>query len=96
MNNIFARICFSIYYVLVFSGQLSYMYKGLDSTCLILMKVEMTEVPRVIFVMREVLLENHTWILCLSYLHENKQVEFNPYIYTLSKLSRFGYELSVF
>ena len=26
----------------------------------------------------------------------NKQVEFNPYIYTLSKLYRFGYELSVF
>ena len=26
----------------------------------------------------------------------NKQIEFNPYIYTLSKLSRFGYEISVF
>ena len=26
----------------------------------------------------------------------NNQVEFNPYIYTLSKLSRFGYEISVF
>ena len=26
----------------------------------------------------------------------NKQVEFNPYIYTLSQLSRFGYEISVF
>ena len=26
----------------------------------------------------------------------NKQVEFNPYIYILSKLSRFGYEISVF
>ena len=26
----------------------------------------------------------------------NKQVEFNPYIYTLSKLSRFCYEISVF
>ena len=26
----------------------------------------------------------------------NKQVEFNPYIYTFSKLSRFGYEISVF
>ena len=25
----------------------------------------------------------------------NKQVEFNPYIYTLSKLYRFGYEISV-
>ena len=25
----------------------------------------------------------------------NKQVEFNPYIYTLSKLSRFGQEISV-
>ena len=27
---------------------------------------------------------------------KNKQVEFNPYIYTLSKLYRFGYEISVF
>ena len=26
----------------------------------------------------------------------NKQVEFNPYIYTLSDLSWFGYEISVF
>ena len=26
----------------------------------------------------------------------NKQVEFNPYIYTWSKLYRFGYEISVF
>ena len=26
----------------------------------------------------------------------NKQVELNPYIYTLSKLYRFGYEISVF
>ena len=26
----------------------------------------------------------------------NKQVEFNPYIYTLSKLSCFGYEISFF
>ena len=26
----------------------------------------------------------------------NKQVEFNPYIYTLSKLPCFGYEISVF
>ena len=34
-----------------------------------------------------------------SFFHtsmRNKQVEFNPYIYTLSKLSRFGYEISVF
>ena len=27
---------------------------------------------------------------------KNKQVEFNPYIYNLSKLSRFGYEISIF
>ena len=25
-----------------------------------------------------------------------EQLEFNPYIYTLSKLSLFGYEISVF
>ena len=46
----------------------------------------MTEGPRVNFVMRKA---------SLSYLHE-KQVEFNPYIYTLSKLSRFGCQISVF
>ena len=56
----------------------------------------MTEGPRVNSVMREALFEIYTWVLCLSYLHENKQVEFNPYIYALSKLSRFGYEISVF
>ena len=42
----------------------------------------------------------HVDPLSLSYLSwENKQVEFNPYIYTLttlSKLYRFGYEISVF
>ena len=56
----------------------------------------MTEGPRVNFVMREALFEIYTWILCLSYSMRNKQVEFNPYIYTLSKLYRFGYEISVF
>ena len=29
-------------------------------------------------------------------MREANKVEFNPYIYTTSKLSRFGYELSVF
>ena len=29
-------------------------------------------------------------------IQKNKKVEFNPYIHTLSKLSRFGYEISVF
>ena len=55
----------------------------------------MTDGPRVNFIMREALFEIYTWILYISYLHE-KQVEFNPCIYTLSKLSRFGYEISVF
>ena len=62
-------------------------------------RYEATEGPRVNFVMREALFEIYTWILCPS-LHtsvRNKQVEFNPYIYTLttlSKLYRFGYEIS--
>ena len=60
----------------------------------------MTEGPRVNFVMHEALFEIYTWILCLSYRSKftrgspvfytsmrNKQEEFNPYIYTLSKLS---------
>ena len=56
----------------------------------------MTKEPHVDFVMREALLEIYTWILCLYTSLRIKQVEFNPYIYTLSKLSRFGYEISVF
>ena len=52
----------------------------------------MTEGPRVNFVMREALFEIYTWILCLSYLHEKQTSR----IYTLSKLYRFGYEISVF
>ena len=32
----------------------------------------MTEGPRVNFVMRKALFEIYTWILCLSYLHENQ------------------------
>ena len=65
-------------------------------TCLFLMEVWKTKGPRVNFVMHEALFEIYTWILCLPYLHEKQTVEFNPYIYTLSKLSRFGYEISVF
>ena len=58
----------------------------------------MTEGPRVNFVMRGALFEIYTWILCVSYLHEKQTstVEFNPYFYTLSKLSRFGQEIFVF
>ena len=32
------------------------------------------------FVMREALFEIDNWILCLSYLHDNKEIEFNHYI----------------
>ena len=35
----------------------------------------------------------------LSFIHPretNKYIEFNPYIYTLSQLYRFGFEISVF
>ena len=38
----------------------------------------------------------HVDPLSLHTSMRNKQVEFNPYIYTLSKLYRFGYEISVF
>ena len=52
----------------------------------------MTEGPRVNFVMGEALCEIYTWILCLSYLHEKQTSR----IQSLSKVSRFGYEISVF
>ena len=42
--------------------------------------------------MRGALFEIYTWILCRFI----PPVEFNPYIYTLSKLYRFGYEISGF
>ena len=48
----------------------------------------MTEGPRVNFVMLEVREVELNSIRI--------QVEFNPYIYTVSKLSRFGYEIFVF
>ena len=38
----------------------------------------------------------HVDPLSLHTSMRNKQVEFNPYIYTLTKLYRFGYEISVF
>ena len=50
----------------------------------------MTEGPRVNFVMRKALFEIYTWILCLSYLHEKQTSR----IQSLSKLYRFGYEIS--
>ena len=46
--------------------------------------------------MREALFEIYTWISVFHTSMRNKRVEFNPYIYTLSKLYRFGYEISVF
>ena len=57
----------------------------------------MTEGPRVNFVMREALFEKFTRRSSVFHTSmRNKQVEFNPYIYTLLKLYRFGYEISVF
>ena len=48
----------------------------------------MTDGPRVNFVMREASVFRTSM--------RNKQVESNPYIYTLSKVYRFGYDISVF
>ena len=56
----------------------------------------MTESPRGNFLMREALFEFKPGSSVFHNPMRNKQVEFNPYIYTLSKLSRFGYEISVF
>ena len=63
-------------------------------------RYEATEVPRVNFVMARSAFRNlHVDPLSLHNFMRNKQVEINPYIYTLttlSKLYRFGYEISVF
>ena len=54
----------------------------------------MTECPRVNFVMRFSKFTRGSSVFHTSM--RRKQVEFNLYIYTLSKLSRFGQEISVF
>ena len=43
---------------------------GLNTTCLFLIEVWITEGPSVNFVICEALFEIYTWILCLSYLYE--------------------------
>ena len=48
------------------------------------------------FVMRDALFEVYGGSSVFHTSMRNKQVEFNSYIYTLSKLSRLGYEISVF
>ena len=56
----------------------------------------MTEGPRVNFVMRERFSKFTRGSSVFHTSMRNKQVEFNSYIYTLSKLYRFCYEISVF
>ena len=54
----------------------------------------MTEGPRVNFIMQFSKFTRGSSVFHTSM--RNKQVEFNPYIYTLSKLSHFCYEIFVF
>ena len=54
----------------------------------------MTEGPRVNFVMRFSKFTRGSSVFHTSM--RNNRVESNPYIYTLSKLYRFGFEISVF
>ena len=57
----------------------------------------MTEGLRINFVMREALFSKFTRESSVFHTYmRNKQVEFNPYNYIFSQLSRFGYEISVF
>ena len=74
--------------------------KGLNSTCLFLMKVWSDRGSTCKFRNARSAFRNlHVDPLSLHTFMRNKQVEFNPYIYTfttLSKLYRFGYEISVF
>ena len=55
-----------------------------------------TKGPRVNFVMPKMLFENLHVDIVFHATMRNKQVKFNNYIYTLSKLSCFDYEVSVF
>ena len=56
----------------------------------------MTEGPRVNFVCAKRFWKFTRGSSVFHTSMRNKQVEFNPYIYTLSNLSRFGYEISFF
>ena len=58
-------------------------------------RYEATEGPRVNFVMREALFEIYTWILC-RFIPPWEQTSRIYTLTTLSKLYRFGYEISVF
>ena len=86
------HVTVDIFYLLIVLGIEFYLFVPLTWRYI----VWMTEGPCVNFVMREALFEIYMWILCLHTSMRNKKVEFNPYIYTLSKLSRFCYEISVF
>ena len=73
---------------------------GLNSTCLFLMEVWSDRGSTCKFRNARSAFRNlHVDPLSFHTSMRNKQVEFNPYIYTLttlSKLYRFGYEISVF
>ena len=79
---------------------LLWLIKGLNSTCLFLMEVWSDRGSTFKFRNARSAFRNlHVDPLSLHTSMRNKQVEFNPYIYTLttlSKLYRFGYEISVF
>ena len=69
----------------------------MNSTCLFLMKVWSDRGSTCKFRNARSAFRNlHVDPLSLHTSMRNKQVEFNPYIYTLSKLYRFGYKISVF
>ena len=74
--------------------------KGFNSSCLFLMEVWSDRGSTCKFRNARSAFRNlHVDPLSLHTSMRNKQVEFNPYIYTLttlSKLYRFGYEISVF
>ena len=70
--------------------------------CLQHLKVMRGWIPLENFVMCEALLKLYTWTLCLS-SHKGKQISLSPRvrykrrkIYTSSKLSHWGYEITVF
>ena len=81
---------------ILFSVLLLPCYKGLNSTCLFLMEVLNDRGSMCKFRNARSAFRNlHVDPLSLHTSMRKKQVEFTPYIYTLTKLYRFGYEISV-
>ena len=69
-------------------------HKGIDFYFFICSKCYERQGSFVNFLMRKALSKIYTWTLCFQNT-EHQKVEFNPHIYSLSKLFRLSWEITV-